>query len=34
MSMQTTITQLKELGLLGMAEAFEAMMILPMQKRP
>lgn len=32
--MQTTITQLKELGLLGMAEAFEAMMILPMQKRP
>jgi len=32
--MQTTMTQLKELGLLGMAEAFEAMMILPMQKRP
>ena len=26
MSMQTTITQLKELGLLGMAEAFEAFM--------
>ena len=34
MSTQTTISQLKELGLHGMAEAFEAMMILPSQKRP
>lgn len=34
MSTQTTISQLKELGLHGMAEAFEAMMVLPSQKRP
>ena len=34
MSTQATISQLKELGLHGMAEAFEAMMILPSQKRP
>ena len=34
MSTQTTISQLKELGLHGMAEAFEAMMMLPSQKRP
>ena len=34
MSIQTTITQLRELGLHGMAEAFEAMMRLPLQKRP
>ena len=29
MSIQTTITQLRELGLHGMAEAFESMMRLP-----
>jgi len=34
MSVQTTVNQLKELGLHGMAESFESMMILPMQKRP
>lgn len=34
MSIQTTITQLRELGLHGMAEAFESMMRLPLQKRP
>ena len=34
MSTQTTINQLKELGLHGMAESFESMMILPSQKRP
>lgn len=34
MSTQTTISQLKELGLYGMAESFEDMMKLPSQKRP
>ncbi len=34
MSTQTIVTQLKELGLEGMAESFEAIMTLPMQKRP
>ena len=34
MSIQTTITQLRELGLHCMAEAFESMMRLPLQKRP
>ena len=34
MSTQTTISQLKELGLQGMAESFEDMMKLPSQKRP
>lgn len=34
MSTQTTISQLKELCLHGMAEAFETMMVLPSQKRP
>ena len=34
MSTQTTISQLKELGLHGMAESFEDMMKLPSQKRP
>ena len=34
MSTQTTTSQLKELGLHGMAESFEDMMTLPSQKRP
>ena len=34
MSKQTTINQLKELGLYGMAESFEAMTILPSHKQP
>lgn len=34
MSIQTIVTQLKELGLEGMAESFEATMALPIQKRP
>ena len=34
MSIQTIVTQLKELGLEGMAESFDATMALPIQKRP
>ena len=34
MSIQTIATQLKELGLDGMAEAFDATMTMPIQKRP
>jgi DNA replication protein DnaC len=34
MSTQTIVTQLKELGLEGMAESFDATMALPIQKRP
>ena len=34
MSTQTIVSQLKELGLEGMAESFEATMTLPMQRRP
>lgn len=34
MSTQTTASQLRELGLEGMAESFESMMSLPSQKRP
>lgn len=34
MSTHTTISQLRELGLHGMAESFASMMTLPMQKRP
>lgn len=34
MNTQVTISQLKDLGLYGMAESFESIMALPMQKRP
>lgn len=34
MSIQTIVTQLKELGLEGMAESFDATMALPIQKHP
>ncbi len=34
MSIQTIVTQLKELGLDGMAESFDATMTMPIQKRP